>query len=104
MRTTIYLIAAAMALTTGPAAAQENVAEPTVNAVNETVTTDANVAMDANLVATPPAAADAVEPVPTLTESDLASRAADNEDSRGGIPWGLLGLVGLLGLLGRRRG
>jgi MYXO-CTERM domain-containing protein len=103
MRTTLYLIAAAMALATGPAAAQENVAEPTVNAANETMTTDTNVAMDANLVAATPAA-NAVEPVPAPTETDLATRAAADEDDRGGIPWGLLGLVGLIGLLGRRRG
>ena len=101
MRTKPYLIAAAIALATGPAAAQENVAEPTVNAANETMA-DTNAAMDANLVATTPAA-NAVEPLPP-TESDLASRAADDEDDRGGIPWGLLGLVGLIGLLGRRRG
>ena len=72
MRTTLYLIAAAMALATGPAAAQENVAEPTVNAANETMTTDTNVAMDANLVAATPAA-NAVEPVPAPTETDLAT-------------------------------
>jgi MYXO-CTERM domain-containing protein len=103
MRSTIWMLAAAVVLAAGPASAQDNVAEPVVNATNDTVTMDTNVVTDANLVATTPDM-NAMEPAPAPIESELAREAAaDERDDDRGIPWGLLGLVGLIGLLGRRR-
>ena len=104
MHNKLWLIAASAALIAAPAAAQNEVAEqPATNGTNvTTTTTDANVALDANLVTAPPVD-NALEPLPP-TESELAREAAaDDEDDDRGFPWGLLGLVGLIGLLGRRR-
>ena len=101
MRSTVWMLAAAVALAAGPVAAQDNAGEPVVNATNDSTTVDTNVVSDANLVAPPPDA-NVMEPAPAPIESDLAGEAADDRDGGRGFPWGLLGLIGLIGLLGRR--
>ena len=101
MRNPIWMLAGATALIAAtPLAAQENVAAPVANATNETMAVDANAALDANLVALPPA--DAVEPAAIPTDSQPSREAAGDSGDRRGFPWGLLGLIGLIGLLGRR--
>lgn len=96
------LLAASLAVSATPAAAQET------NAANSAETTAPAPGADANMIAVPPADANMAvtttdvapaEPVTMAEEPVAAPRAAPAR----GFPWGLIGLVGLVGLLGRRR-
>jgi MYXO-CTERM domain-containing protein len=102
MRNTVWLIATSVALAATPAAAQNNVTDA-ANTTAEVTTTDANVAVDANLVAGAPPADNGLEAAAPVA-AETANTPVDDDDRGRGFPWGLLGLIGLVGLLGRRRG
>ena len=96
--------AAALLAMSSTAFAQEN----TANAVNTvdpavTTTTATNDTLDVNVVDPltndPLATAPAADPL----AADPMVNETEDDDDRGGFPWGLLGLLGLAGLLGTRR-
>jgi MYXO-CTERM domain-containing protein len=97
--------AAALFAMSSAAFAQENTAN-TVNTVDPALTTTVpatNDTLDVNvtdpLANDPLATAPATDPLAT----DPLVNTTDDDDDRGGFPWGLLGLLGLAGLLGTKR-
>ena len=105
MRTTIAIIlAASIAVSATPVAAQEANTAYTANtaAPAPAPETDANVdatvpPADGNAVTTTEVAP-ATDTMVTEEPTEPAPRPRDRS-----LPWGLLGLLGLVGLLGRRR-
>jgi MYXO-CTERM domain-containing protein len=103
-KTTIFILAALMAV--APATAQNATNAVEVNTTNETMNSAAAVpgtaTAPANGLAPAPAEpAAAPTTAPNTADQTAGSDGRRNRDSR--IPWGLVGLVGLVGLLGRRR-
>ena len=96
--------AAALFAMSSTAFAQENTAN-TVNAEDTAVTTTVPATNDTVSVnVTDPLANDALAMPPAtdpLATDPMVN--TDDDDDRGGFPWGLLGLLGLAGLLGTKR-
>lgn len=105
MRTTIAIIlAAAIAVSAAPAAAQEANTAYTANTAAPAPAPET----DANLDAAVPPADDTammtteMPATDTMVTEDAAAMPTPRRRSQS-MPWGLLGLLGLVGLLGRRR-
>jgi hypothetical protein len=97
------ILAAGVALSPAPAAAQATNAATTANTAAPAPETDVNLTtdvqpVDSNLVATTEAA-----PPADVAAADTAAVTPVPRKRPQPFPWGLLGVLGLLGLLGRRR-